>query len=139
MMQSITHAFKEVGELLQKWRDITAELFPNQQDLFGTIPMPAELTLAKAAKKGIIMTDTCNTTCKLRRLLIEQIKAIAKEEGMSSDQSATFEGDCWQHLHNIWFGGMVKQLSKTLATILEDDISKIPSIYRITTDIEALL
>ncbi len=58
---------------------------------------------------------------------------------MSSDQIATFEGDCWQHLRNIWFGGVIKQLSKTLATILEDDMTKIPSIYRITTDIEDLL
>ena len=58
---------------------------------------------------------------------------------MSSDQIATFEGDCRQHLHNIWFGGVIKQLSKILATILEDDMTKIPSIYRITTEIEDLL
>ena len=68
------------------------------------------------------------------------LETIAKEEeGMSSDQIATFEGDCWQHLRNIWFGGVIKQLSKILATILEDDMTKIPSIYCITTDIEDLL
>ena len=53
--------FKESGELLQAWRDVTAALFSDRQDLIETIPVPAELTLAKAAKKGIIMTDTCNT------------------------------------------------------------------------------
>ena len=29
LMQSIIHAFKESGELLQAWRDVTPELFPN--------------------------------------------------------------------------------------------------------------
>ena len=65
LTQSIIHAFKESGELLQVWRDVTAALFPNRQDLFEIIPAPTELTLAKAAKKGIIMTDTCNTARKL--------------------------------------------------------------------------
>jgi hypothetical protein len=57
----------------------TATLFPDRRDLFEKIPSPTELTLAKAAKKGIIMTDTCNTARKLCRLLIDQIKVIAKE------------------------------------------------------------
>ncbi len=34
LTQSIAHAFKERGELLQVWRDVTAALFPNRQDLF---------------------------------------------------------------------------------------------------------
>ena len=95
LTQSIIHAFKESGELLQAWCDVTAALFPNQQDLFETIPAPAELTLAKAAKKGMIMTDTCNTACKLCRLLIGQITVTAEENAILSDQIATCEGDCW--------------------------------------------
>ena len=50
-----------------------------------------------------------------------------------------FEGDCWQHLHNIWFGAIIKQLSKWLANILEDDLKKIPAIYCNSTEIEDLL
>ena len=76
------------------------------------------------------MTDICNTDHKLCRL-IDQIKVIAEENAMSSDQIATFKGDCWQHLRNIWCGDMIKQLS--------NDISKIPTIYCITTNVEDLL
>ena len=78
LTQSIVHAFKESGELLQAGRDVTAALFPDRQDLFEKIPVPAELTLAKAAKR-IIMIETCNTACKLRRLLIDHIKVIAEK------------------------------------------------------------
>ena len=114
LTQSIVHAFKESRELLQAWCDVTVALFPNQQDLFETIPAPTKLPLAKAAKKGIIMTDTCNTACKLCRLLIDQIKVIAEENSMSSHQIATFKGDYWQHLCNIWFSTIIKQVWKMI-------------------------
>ena len=50
-----------------------------------------------------------------------------------------FEGDCWQHLCNIWFGAAIKQLRKSLASLLEDDMGKFPAIYHISTEIEDLL
>ena len=49
------------------------------------------------------------------------------------------EGNYWQHLHNIWFGALIKQLNKSLANILKDDLGKIPAFYCISTDIEDLL
>jgi hypothetical protein len=50
-----------------------------------------------------------------------------------------FEGDCWQQLQNIWFGAVTKQLNKTLADLLEDDLNKIPSIICMSTKIENIL
>ena len=50
-----------------------------------------------------------------------------------------FEGNCWQHLHNIWLGTVIKHLSKSLADILKDDLGKIPAIYGIFAEIEDLL
>ena len=53
--------------------------------------MAHELTLAKLAKGGWIMTDTCNAARKYRRLLMESIKKIAEEDGMSPDQITVWE------------------------------------------------
>jgi len=43
------------------------------------------------------------------------------------------EGDCWQHLRNIWFGAVIKELGKYLADELSDDLDleDIHRIYRV--------
>ena len=40
---------------------------------------------------------------------------------------------------NEWFGAVTKQLSKTLAEILENDLAKMPPILRMSTEIDDLL
>ena len=50
-----------------------------------------------------------------------------------------FEGDCWYHLCNIWFGTVIKELNKTLSCLQAKDLEDIPSIYRVFADIDDLL
>ena len=50
-----------------------------------------------------------------------------------------FEGYCWQHLQHIWFGAVIKQLSKMHTDLLEDDSNKIPSIFYMCTENDDLL
>ena len=49
-----------------------------------------------------------------------------------------FEADCWQHLRNVWFGGVSAAVSKHLREILADDLKELPTIYRINLDIDDL-
>ena len=72
-------------------------------------------------------------------MLIAEITALAEKEGWSPVEINIFEGDCWQHLQNIWFGAVVKQLSKMLTELLEDYLNKIPSIFCMSTEIDDLL
>ena len=72
-------------------------------------------------------------------MLITEITALAEKEGWSPVEINFFEGDCWQHLRNIWFGAVIKQLSKMLTDPLEDDLNKIPSIFCMSTEIDDLL
>jgi hypothetical protein len=83
----------------------------------------SDLTMSKLAKQGMFMTDTCATALKFCRLQISEITNLAEKEGWSPEEIKIFEGDCWQHLHNIWFGAVIKQLSKTLTDLLEDDLN----------------
>jgi len=73
------------------------------------------------------------------RLLIEQIQQLALEKGWTADAIKIFEGDCWQHLSNVWFGAVTKQLSKTLSDVLENDLARRPSILCMSTEIDHLL
>ena len=72
--------------MITAWRIITKRQYPGQQYLLYIIPSPCQMLIANIAKGGCIMTDTCNTVWKLRRLLIEAINEISKKEGMTSNQ-----------------------------------------------------
>ena len=94
LCKSIAQTFKESKELLETWRTVTVELFPNQLDLVNLIPRASDLTMSKIEKQGIIMTDTCSTACKFLQLLIDDIKNLAVQEGWSADMADIFEGSC---------------------------------------------
>jgi hypothetical protein len=104
------------------------------------IPDGSKLTLSKLSKgqRGFTMTDTCSPARKLRRLIAEYVKEIGEAEGLSQDELLVRESDCWQHLRNVWFGAVSKQLNMTLTDLLADDLAAIPSLYRITLEVEDL-
>ena len=87
----ILRSFQTGRLMIQRWRNLTAKLYPNRPDLLAQIPMAHELTLAKLAKGGWVMTDTCNAARLYRRLLMESIKQVAKEDGMTSEQITVWE------------------------------------------------
>ena len=79
---AIQSKFSEGRELLKNWCDVTCCMFPDQQDLLDKLPDTMNLTLARLVEHGWLMTDTCNTAQKFRKLLREVIEAEAKENGM---------------------------------------------------------
>ena len=111
-------------------------MFPGRDDILALIPRALDLTLTKLGKNGVVMTDTCSTAQKLRRLLIGTVEELCKDLGMSPDEIKLFEGDCWHHLQNIWFGTVIKQLNKTLLDLWAEDLEDVPAIYRVCTDID---
>ena len=49
------------------------------------------------------------------------------------------EVDCWNHLRNIWLGGITKALSRYLRDVLTDDLEHISPRRRVIPGIEAVL
>ena len=49
------------------------------------------------------------------------------------------EVDCWNHLRNVWLGGMTKALSIHLRGILLNDLDNIDKKLRVSTSIENIL
>ena len=81
-----------------------------------------KLKLAWLAEHGWIMTNTCNTAQKFRKLLRKVIEAEAKENGITEDEINVYQADCWHHLHNVWIGGVVLKLGQQLAEVLRNYI-----------------
>jgi len=46
-----------------------------------------------------------------------------------------FEGDCWQHLRNVWIGAAVLALKMYLDNALEDDLAAIHPTYCVAMDV----
>ena len=70
---AIQRTFLEGRDLLNNWLDVTCRMLPYRQDLLDKLPDTMKLTLARIAKHGWLMTNTCNTAQKSRKLLREVI------------------------------------------------------------------
>ncbi len=135
---SVVRTFKEGGKLLEGWRTVLTWLYPHCQDLINMIPQSNEFTLTKLAKNGMVSTDTCNTARKTQILLCGVIRKLCFEKGSTQDKINVLENDCWNHLHNVWFGAIVNELSSHLGKVLQNDLNEIHQIFRVTTDPNAI-
>ena len=135
----IEHTFNRCGDLLESWRSVVERMYPNKPDILAGIPSHGDVTLVKLGKGGTIITDGCSTACKHRQLLKTRILELARELGIPDCEINIFEGDCWQHMRNVWFGAIIKHLSGWLEKRLVFDLEKIPFIYRVITSIDNLL
>jgi hypothetical protein len=109
----IEHTFNRCGDLLESWRSVAKRMYPNTPDILAGIPSRGDITLVKLGKGGTIITDGCST---------------ARELGIPDCEINIFEGDCWQHMRNVWFGAIIKHLSGWLEKHLAFDLEKIPHI-----------
>jgi hypothetical protein len=89
---------------LERLRKCIAEKHPHKIDL---VPSPDSIDIEKLGGGGVVMTDTCNTAQKLRRILVE----------VSDD---ILDLDCMNHLCNVWIGNIEKALSKYLNDLLRN-------------------
>ena len=108
-------------------------------DFQNEIPDKSEMSISKLAKGGLLTSDTCNTARKIRLLLCEKIEEAAREKGLPEDEINMLEGDCWNHLRNVWLGGMIKCLNKYLNTALQDELEAINSRLRVSTSMDYVL
>ena len=69
------------------------------------------------------------------RQLRAVIEAEALEQGMTANKINVYEADCWQHLWNAWIGAVVLKLGQHLLEVLQADLSAIPFLLRVTTDV----
>ena len=76
------------------------------------VPQESEIDPKKLSSGANVTTDTCNTTQKLRRILVETI-------------GGCYKCDCMHHLCNVWFGNMEKKLTKKLNAMLHSDLDEI--------------
>jgi len=108
------------------------------------IPAMSEMNIGKVGG-GAASTDTANPARKQeRRLLCNVITKAAADLlqiPISSDDPRlhVLEVDCFNHLRNVWLGGMSKALTKALKVTLKDELDAIDNRLRVSTSMESVL
>ena len=88
---------------------------------------------------GAVTSDTCNAARKTNRLLKEKIEQATIRMRTPNDDISVIQVSCWNHLRNIWLGGMTKALSSFLNELLSDDLQHIYPILRVSPKNEMVL
>ena len=139
--------FKRLRSFLESWKTKFFELYPGET---WTGPEAEQLSMGRLAGGGALMSDTCNTAEKAKRLLAEMIAEQAQEaigvaawvtmsEAEQKDATRVHKLDCYQHLRNIFLKEMSSAQAKHVAEELKPHLDKFSSWERITTDYSQLL
>ena len=108
---------------LTRLREIMHEIAPEKVHL---IPSPDEIDTTKLGKSGLVITDTCSTAQKLRRILVSAIEG-------------SLDFDCMNHLRCVWINGVEKALTSHLNCLLRASLDEIDPRLRVTASINAVI
>ena len=139
--------FARLRDFIARWKEKFTSMYPDETWMG---PEPEALSMARLAGGGAIQSDTCNTAEKAKRLLIEMIGEMHREEmgeeawsKMSKDEQEksgrVHALDCWQHLRNIFLKEMSSAQAKHVAQELKPHLDSFTSWERMTTDYSQLL
>ena len=139
-------AIKRGGAKLKRLREIFEELFPGEPH---DIPDPGEMNIAKF-KDGMISSDNCNSALKVKRLLVAAVQEAIKHNYTAEEWEAfnaeekeaklrVLEGDCYNHLRNVWFGRMSNGITEKLKDKLKDELETIDFRLRVGTGMDGVL
>ena len=67
-------------------------------DFQHNITDKSEISISKLDKGGLLTSDNCNTTRKIRTLLCERIEDVAKEKGLTEVKINMLEEGCWNQI-----------------------------------------
>mmetsp|Transcript_13403 Transcript_13403/g.29103 ORF Transcript_13403/g.29103 Transcript_13403/m.29103 type:complete len:910 (+) Transcript_13403:516-3245(+) len=138
-VEAIVEMISTAGQRLERWTEVMEEMYP---DYIHNIPDPSSMNIGKLGYGGALTTDTCNGARKTRRLLVDLVKTAAEEMMAAADAGTiarVLEVDCWNHLRNVWLGGVIKSFSAFLNAALRNDLDEIDPRLRVSTSMDSVL
>ena len=102
--------------MLQRWAEVLKHSHPSYKH---NIIDPSSMNIGKLGRSGALMSDTCNGSRIMRRLIFEQVHEVA--EALRKDDYydiRVLDIYCWKHLINVRIGGMTKALSTLLGNTM---------------------
>ena len=119
-VEGIRNKIEEMKVILQEWRDVTKEEYP---EFVHLIPDPDELTLTKLNGGGV-MTDTCSTAQKENRILVKLVNGHSLY--------------CHHHIRNVWITAMLNSLGDFVSAVIKDNLDEIAPEFRVSARFETM-
>ena len=134
--KTIMAEFKSAQKLLQGWLDETAEMYPDDAELLAMIPPVESLSVARLVNAHL-SHDTCAAAQLLGHNIGDEVMASAREHadqlGLNENEIKTYQGNCFNHLRNIWLEAIELHLARKLREHLQQDLALIPPDVRVST------
>ena len=133
---AVVKMIKRGGKHLQHWEATMKNIYPSYNH---DIPPSSAMNIGKLGSGGAVTSDTCNSARKSRRLLVDCIEEAARDTNPDNLNNHVIAVDCYNHLQNVWLGGMIKVLSTYLKEKLSDGLEYIDTRLRVSPNIEMVL
>ena len=102
------------------WGEVLECSHPSYQH---NIPDPSSMNNYKLVSNSYLTSDTYNGVRKTHSLIVEKVHEAAKYfHKDDSDDIRILEVDCWNHLRNVWLGGIKNALYALLGNILREGL-----------------
>lgn len=139
--------FARLRDFLRRWQGLFETMFPGCQ---WTGPDPGQCSIHRLGGGGAIISDTCTTARKARRLLADEVARQVEEQVgthvwacMSEDERdaavRTHHVDRWQHLRNIFLAEMSSAMARHVRDELKPELDTFSAWERMSTDFTQLL
>eukprot|EP00956_Cyclotella_meneghiniana_P021473 scaffold39185_cov65-Cyclotella_meneghiniana.AAC.1 len=118
--RAVLSALRDCKTLLEEWRTTTADMYPEKPELIQHIPDPSLIDITRMMG-AMIEHDSCNTARRFGSILCDTIKEeIAAKTNLSPQQISILDGDCHNHLRNVWFD----HIDSDFGSLLEDHFER---------------
>jgi len=138
--KAIIAEFRECGEKLDELRSFLSEMYSDDGDLpalLDLLPIGDDMHPSRMLG-GTLEHDTCSTAQLTGEKLADLFLESARERGLREDELKIYQGNCWNHLRNVWLGAVEKYLDKKLQDIMKNDLALIPPHLRVTCNLGEL-
>jgi hypothetical protein len=145
-----TNIFSHGRHRLAGWKELHEKKFGAGSWRRAGAPVPESLGMHRLSENTVLMSDTCSTAEKTKRIVAEACEAagIAKIGDaawaqMSVEAKAAAVkvhlGHCHQHLRNIEINAMQLKSTASLKDELQDDLAEFTAFDRMSVDVNDLI
>ena len=129
--KAIIAAFKESGKMLDEWREEMEEMYPDFPELKELRSTGEDLDPSRMCC-ATISHDTCSTAQLAGSKIGDLIIDLGRKAGLSKEKLVVYQGNCFDHLRNVWLATVDRYLSKRLEEHMKNDLDLLPPHLRVT-------
>ena len=145
-----TNIFSHGRHRLAGWKELHQKKFGAGSWRRAGAPEPNNLGMHRLSENTVLMSDTCSTAEKTKRIVAEACEAAgiskigdAAWAEMSVEAKAAAVkvhlGHCHQHLRNIIINAMQLRSTESLKEELQDDLAEFATFDRMSVDVNDLI